>query len=164
MGLEGDPLFPVAWSKGDRPKATVVDSRKDGDDWTVSLRHADGTVREHNALTLAPTQVWEFSDAAFRNVMARERAQHVAVADEPARYRNADAFGEVQRLEKMLESERMRNTEFQNTLISSMNEMANDICRIGDAPFCKVFKKEYENMLARSERGVYGADSLSDSD
>ena len=72
MGLEGDPSFPYA--HGERPEATIMNIERDKSGTQIQLRMANGSTKMVNEFSIAPSEVWEYSDASFARVMDRERA------------------------------------------------------------------------------------------
>jgi hypothetical protein len=166
MGLEGDPANP--WSNSAaRPMATIVDKSSHVDGTSVKLRMDDGTERSVNEYSIAPGDVWEFTDDTFANVMERERAAQ-ARAEEPivpdSAYRGDASVvnemrREIQNLKAELDSEKRLVRSFQNTYIMTMKELANDVMNLdtrGDcASFCRTFSSEYDKMQARAEESIY---------
>lgn len=169
MGLEGDPAFPTAWKNGTRPMATITDVVSEVDGTSVKLRMDDGTQKVVNEYSIAPGDVWEYTDEAFSNVMERERkAQEIAMsrAETPvadASYRGDksivdDLRQEVELLKAQLSEERALTRSFQNTYIMTMKELANDVMKLdtsGSASFCRTFAHEYDKMQARAEQSIY---------
>lgn len=169
MGLEGDPVFPYDGSN--RPTATIESLTPNGNDVTIGLKMSDGTVKSVSMYSVAPTDVWEFTDKSFAQVMARERqAQEKRIVDARAEKpievvqkssSNGDMRQEIASLRAELEAERKLTRNFHNTYIASLHELASDVCKIDNltggknASFCKTFNNEYEKMQSRGELGVY---------
>lgn len=166
MGLEGDPAFPSKYNTS-RPVAKITDVREaNPEEVEVTLSFEDGTERKVNSSTISPYDVWEFDDDTFQKVMKREQTkaedQARAEAQINEKFRgtsDADALRkEVGELKALVEQEREHARSFNNTLIASMREMANDICKLdkknNGAEFCRVFRNEYGKMLARAEGPV----------
>jgi hypothetical protein len=166
MGLEGDPANPWADSAS-RPMATIVDKSSQVDGTSVKLRMDDGTEKTVNEYSIAPGDVWEFTDDSFANVMERERAAQ-ARAEEPivpdSAYRGDGGIvdemrREIQNLKAELDSEKRLIRSFQNTYITTLNELAKDVVGLdakGDcANFCRTFSSEYDKMQARAEDSIY---------
>tara|TARA_B110001450_G_scaffold252416_1_gene274153 strand:- start:297 stop:1046 length:750 start_codon:yes stop_codon:yes gene_type:complete len=166
MGLEGDPANP--WTdSASRPMATIVDKASQVDGTSVKLRMDDGTERTVNEYSIAPGDVWEFTDVSFAKVMERERAAQ-ARAEEPivpdSAYRGDASIvdelrHEIQNLKAELDAEKRSVRSFQNTYIMTMKELANDVMKLdtkGDcANFCRTFSSEYEKMRTRAEESIY---------
>ena len=119
-------------------------------------------------MTLAADQVWEFDDISFQNVLNRQAANVAqSRAESEPEYRGTEDMNiveqlmmEVQGLKQELHAERENNKNFHNTMIASMNELANDIIKVeGDsnrAEFCRVLTDEYSKLMAsRAEDSVY---------
>ena len=171
MGLEGDPKFPSDFKKN-RPMATISNIEVLGDDeYNVKLSMEDGTTKTVNSLSLSARDVWEFSDESFRNVMNREKEKmtraEANIKSSTPEYRgsNNDVMelkNEISQLKSELAAERATSRSFHNTMIASMHELANDICKMdtsGNAEFCKVFRNEYTKMMkARGESSLDNID------
>lgn len=184
MGLEGDPAMP-SFPDG-RPTGTIVDVKSQGDDRIVTIDYSDGTRRTSSSFTIAPQEVWEFSDESFTNVLERERRQQeMAMRKEQAEqerqqrmYRaeesqykavDQDLHAQIAELRSELEAERQLTRNFHNTYIASLHELANDVCKLADksgsmAQFCTTFNSEYNRMVSRSEDGVYRGTARDDED
>ena len=164
MGLEGDPAFPYG---ADRPMATITDVSDGMDGTSVKLRLNDGTVKTVNEYSIAPGDVWEYTDEAFANVMDRERkAQDAQMAraepslgDAVYRGETEDLRKQVQELRAELAEEKRLARSFHNTYIMTMKELASDVLKldsVGDcANFCRTFSNEYDKMKARAEESLY---------
>lgn len=157
LGLVGDPLFPDAYTS-ERPMATIsaVDHHQDGT--TVTLTHGDGRTQVIPPGSLAPNQVWEYTDNAFEKVLQREhdyaaRAEE-AVMPEPPDYRGTDDLRrEVQQLRADLEAERALRQDFNNTYIETLKEFSHDIIGVANGSgvtFATMFSEEYDKMRAES--------------
>ena len=164
-GLEGDPAFPAEWSQN-RPTATItnIDRNSEGIVLTMSSNGETFQVDEH---TIAPKKVWEFTDATFENVLARERAEHSLMQpQEPSvSYRGVeDMRQEISQLRSELEQERSYNRNFHNVYIQSLSEIAKDIMSVEQGTgvnFAKTFEQEYTRM--RAENAMYrGSDDEED--
>lgn len=168
MGLEGDPAFP--FSGRDRPKATIkaVNRAESGID--VTLGFENGQTKVVNSYSIAPGEVWEYTDPSFANVMERERkAAEMRNRSESQVYRgNSSLEEQVASLKAELAAEREHTRNFHNTYIASLHELANDVCKLDTsgklAPFCRTFNKEYEHMLNRSEEAVFRGQAEDDSE
>lgn len=173
MGLEGDPAFP--FKEDSRPSATVtkVSQTEDGNN-TVTLELSDGNIKEVSSYTIAPGDVWEFSDESFANVMERERkmqeekmrAEDAARAEESAYRGTNDLEKQINELRAELEAERQLTRNFHNTYIASLHELANDVCALDPSgkgcQFCRTFNAEYTKMQSRGEKSLYrGSDKES---
>ena len=170
MGLEGDPAFPFK-NAASRPVARVAAINRDATEGTtVTLNLSNGETKKVNEFTIAPPDVWEFTDASFKNVMDRERVkqEREAARAESAMRRSATEYRgdtsnnlqkQVDSLRKALEEERQLTRNFHNTYIASLHELANDVCKLDstgkNAQFCRTFNQEFEKMQARAESGVY---------
>ena len=167
MGLEGDPAFP--FSNQDRPTAIVEDVRHTDNGTTVDLRLPNGDIKSINEYTIAPPDVWEFSDKGFEKVMEREREMYRAEteltrsrpsAPDSVDYRGVDGLKEeIAMLRSELEAERQLTRNFHNTYIATLHELASDVCRLDgngeNAQFCRTFNAEFTKMQARAEGDVY---------
>jgi U3 small nucleolar RNA-associated protein 14 len=164
MGLEGDPKYP--FHNRDRPMATISHITKGDDGIAIELTKNDGTTMLVNEYTQSPSQVWEFSDETFKNVLDREREKQNRA--EQSLYRGNDRTGsseismlrqEVEFLKSSLEDEKTVNRDFHNTYIASLYELSGDICKLDTtgkcANFCRTFNAEYDKMKARAENGLY---------
>ena len=168
MGLEGDPAFPQRFSTN-RPIATVTNIDAAVDGHIVTLTHQDGTKQVVNSQTIAPTEVWEFTDRTFENVLNRERMRaeqsmyNTNVAETPAyRGSNDDLMQEIRRLRNELDAEKQLTRNFHNVYIETLNELTRDVVSLesgNPTKFCKTFGTEYERM--RAESSMYrGAQSV----
>jgi hypothetical protein len=166
MGLEGDPANPWVDSAS-RPMATIIDKSSQVDGTSVKLRMDDGTERTVNEYSIAPGDVWEFTDDSFAKVMERERAAQ-ARAEEPivpdSAYRGEASIvdelrREIQNLKAELDSEKRLTRSFQNTYIMTMKELANDVMKLDTegncADFCRTFSSEYDKMQTRAEESIF---------
>ena len=168
MGLEGDPAFP--YKRDNRPSAVVSNIEKKHGNIEVTLTMSDGTKKTVGEYTISPSEVWEFTDSSFAKVMERERRQQetqLAKQQEHAEsrmqtYRGNSASSlheEVAMLRAELESERQLTRNFHNTYITSLHELASDVCKLDStgkcAAFCRTFNAEYEKMQSRAEQSVY---------
>ena len=165
MGLQGDPSYPFG---AERPTAKITSLTDRNDDTLVGLEFADGSRAEYSTLSLAGDQVWEFDDASFQQVLNRQAANVAeARAESEPEYRGTEDMNlveqlmmEVQGLKQELHAERENNKNFHNTMIASMNELANDILKVDSdsnrAEFCRVLTDEYSKlMVSRAEDSVY---------
>jgi hypothetical protein len=175
MGLEGDPVFP--YYSAPRPIARVVNVSDDADP-TVTLSLNDGSQKVVNSYTIAPNDVFEFTDESFANVLERERKQQEEMMREQqalhskqqeqqelsraesSTYRSTSSLEtQIASLRAELDAERQLTRNFHNTYIASLHELANDVCKLdvsGNlAQFCRTFNDEYSRMQSRAEHGVY---------
>jgi len=164
LGLQGDPAFP--FSNKNRPSAIIEEVRQSKNGTMVDLRLDDGSRKSINEFTIAPGDVWEFSDKGFEKVMDRERAQYRSEAAlnekkiEKVDYRGVEDLREqVAALRSELQAERQLTRNFHNTYIATLHELANDVCSLdskGDgAQFCRTFNSEFTKMQSRAEDGLY---------
>lgn len=165
MGLEGDPAFP--YSYGNRPYGTVVEVYDVHGEPTLTLECSDGSRKSVNSYTISPTDVWEFTDQSFSNVLERERVQQEALSNNRAeshfsdeKYRGGQNLeDQVAQLRAELETERQLTRNFHNTYIASLHELANDVCKLdttgNHANFCRTFNDEYKKMQSRGEQSLY---------
>lgn len=178
MGLEGDPLYPKKYNMN-RPEATIEHIDYRDNDALVTLKMSDGSLEKVSSMTLAADQVWEFTDDSFRNVMDRQKKQNspepeyrgsqddeismlkkeIAELKSNVLYRGSndlvsDLQSEVDSLKKLMSEEKETNRNFHNTMIASLNEMANDICKLdSNADFCKVLNTEYTKLMKSRAEG-----------
>lgn len=165
FGLEGDPSFPEKYNEN-RPtgQITSIEAEND-DDVLVTVKMSNGNTKKISSTTISPYDVWEFDDGSFQNVMARESRKAAARAEaEEYRGTKEDEASvstlkeEILKLSSELKAEKEYSRNFHNTLIASMQEMANDICKLDSknegAEFCRVFRTEYTKMLNRAEKSV----------
>tara|TARA_B100001741_G_scaffold15422_1_gene11726 strand:- start:973 stop:1698 length:726 start_codon:yes stop_codon:yes gene_type:complete len=186
LGLEGDPLFPSSFSAS-RPSGTITSIEERANDHLIGMQLQDGSNVKYSSMTLAADQVWEFTDDTFQNVMQRQKEIHraespVEVAPESAPQETAQPeyrgtsddmqslMNEISALKQQLSVERENNKNFHNTMIASMNEMANDICKLdssgNNAEFCRTLTSSYGKLMeARAEEQLYrGKNEESDED
>lgn len=157
MGLEGDPAFPQRFNTN-RPVATVSNIEKGTDGHIITFTHRDGTEQTINSQTIAPTEVWEFTDRTFENVLNRERMRAEATMYDPPEapeYRGSTdgLIEEIRRLRSELEAEKQLTRNFHNVYIETLNELTRDVVSLesgGSTKFCKTFGNEYERMRAES--------------
>ena len=185
MGLDGDPAFP--YPNGNRVTGQITDVQNINGDNHVTIQCSDGNVKTVNSFTIAPGEVWEFSDESFASVLERERreqemtmrANSEVMMGEEKRMNRAeesqykaidhDLQTQIAELRAELESERQLTRNFHNTYIASLHELANDVCKIADksgtmAQFCNTFNTEYSRMVSRAENGVYRGTTNDDDD
>lgn len=170
LGLEGDPAFPYG---EDRPVGTVTRTKSLEDGSTsVRVRMNTGQSVTLQPNTVDPKQVWEFTDDSFQKVLAR------SVQPEPERpeqtYRGTtnevDSLRqELDMIKAQMHAEAQEVRKFNNTLISTLNEISQDVCKTNsDANFCKVFATEYRSMMendaAPASESKYFDSDFSDSD
>lgn len=166
LGLEGDPAFPFKASN--RPTATIERVNHTEAGTEVTLKMADGSTRHVSEYSIAPNEVWEYSDAAFASVMERERkangdrmsaSRAEQAISEPAFRGDNHLKREVAQLRAELQAERDLTQNFHNTYIASLHELAQDVCKLDTtgkhANFCRTFNSEYRKMQSRAEEGVY---------
>lgn len=161
MGLQGDPCYPDTFLT-DRPTAIIQNvDLSNPEEAFVTLQTNRGETMKLSSLTLKPQHVWEFTDKAFRGVLDRENALATSRAEDkqPVRNANEDVLRqEIQELRAELTTQRENSKNFQNTIIASMKEMANDILKIDSnqnrAEFSKVFSTEYTKMENRAEASI----------
>jgi hypothetical protein len=161
LGLEGDPSFPVKYRGDARPTATIVDKEEQDDELHITLKMSDGTTKRVSSWTISPYDVWEYTDAAFRDVMEREtRKQEAINRAEASTFRGVEKVEEkgdtkelIKQLRAEIDAERSNMRSFQNTIITSLQEMAGDILNIDKAvgggnraEFSTIFRKEYAKM------------------
>ena len=172
MGLEGDPAFPQRYNTN-RPVATVSNIDKSADGHVITFTHKDGTEQIINSQTIAPTEVWEFTDRTFENVLNRERMRaEQSMYDIPeTEYRGGtdDLIQEIRRLRNELEAEKQLTRNFHNVYIETLNELTRDMVSLesgGSTKFCKTFGNEYERMRAESSmyRGAQSYESEEEDD
>lgn len=161
MGLEGDPCFPESF-KNERPTATVKDvDVSNPEEIFVTLMRSDGKEQKVSSLTLRPTDVWEFTDQAFRGVLEREQENIKSSSPdvEEKIYKGSNSLEqEIEELRAELAAEKTNTRNFQNTIIASMKEMAADILKLDGeqnrCEFSKVLSMEYDKMTNRAEASV----------
>ena len=163
MGLQGDPCFPQEYLS-ERPTA-IIDNvdLSNPEEAFVTLKTNRGEEKTISSLSLKPNDVWEFTDKAFRGVLDREnalatsRAESMQTVSQPQNDENT-LRQEIRELRAELTAERENSRNFQNTIIASMKEMANDILKIdanqNRAEFSKVFSSEYTKMENRAEAAI----------
>ena len=163
MGLEGEPCFP--YQDRDRPTAVIQSIEKAPNNTSISLKMADGTTKTVDKYNIAPDCVWEFSEKSFEKVMERERVAAEKRAEAKIKpvtteYRGSTSGGEVDMLRAELSAAQKKMQDFHNVYIATLNELVCDVCKLDTSnttEFCQVFKKQYEEMINRSEskfRGV----------
>lgn len=164
LGLEGDPNFPYRGSS--RPTAIVTGVRHEADGPNVTLRTADGRETQVNQYTIAPKDVFEYTDDSFANVMERERARQMTEmatsrAETPA-YRGSEMSAmqeQLQALRTELTKERELTRSFHQTYLAGLKELTNDMCELDPTGkacrFSRTYNIEYDKMRARAESQVY---------
>lgn len=183
-GLVGDPLYREATRfVGNIEKI----QQGEGEEKLISIRDsASGQVKTFSSQSIKPNEVWEFTDSGFKNVLERERRAQEMRAESELKAENAkkdyrglfgkssqdkvidDLRAELSLLKTKMEEDRKTTQSFNNTVISSMHEMASDICKLDvtgeKAEFCKIFNTQFDEMKRmRSEssfRGKSRADSV----
>lgn len=160
MGLEGDPKFP--YNPANRPLATVSHITQGQNGTELTLRKSDGSSLTVNEYTMSPTDVWEFTDKAFSNVLERERAKQTR--SEQSLYRGSTddistLRAEVSTLRQELAQEKRTTKDFHTTFLASLYELSGDVCKMDTsgkhAQFCRTFSTEYDKMKARAEGALY---------
>ena len=170
FGLEGDPMFPYA--DGERPKGVIQNVTNTPQGRLVEVQTDTGDIKNISEYTIAPTDVWEFTEDSFARVMAREQQAYraeSAVVSENTPDESAALREEIASLRAEIAAEREVTKNFHNTYIASLNELASDVCRLDSsgtaASFCRQFTREFTEMQNRAEKGLYrGAENESDVD
>jgi len=163
MGLEGDPSFP--FTDSNRLTATIskVDHSDSGPEITLDM--SNGRQKTVNQYTIAPGEVFEYTDKSFSDVLDRERTKHMAVTEsrsESPVYRGSDLSElkqEISQLRSELQAERDLTRSFHQTYLAGLKELTNDVCQLDSSgtacQFCRTFNAEYDKMRARAEEGTY---------
>lgn len=160
LGLEGDPSFPAKYRGDARPTATIVDKEELDDELHLTLKLSDGSTKRVSSSTISPYEVWEYTDTAFRDVMERETRKQEAINRAEASFRGVEEKEEegntkalISQLRAEIDTERSNMRSFQNTIITSLQEMAGDILKVDKAvgggnraEFSTIFRKEYNKM------------------
>lgn len=161
LGLEGDPMFPAKYNEN-RPKGTVMKVKQLDGGASIRVRMDNGNTVTLKPGELDPQKVWEFSDESFQRVLERSLQPEPTPEQEmePPNYRSSfvsemGSMSEVQQLRQELamlksqyENDQMEARQFNNTLIATMNEVAQDVCAVNsNAGFCNVFANEYRSMM-----------------
>ena len=136
-----------------------MDKEEVNDELHLTLKMSDGSTKRVSSLTISPYDVWEYTDEAFRGVMERETRKQEAINRAEASFRGVEEEkeGGTKRLLKQLRADidagRSNMDSFQNTVITSLQEMAGDIVKIDKvlgggnrAEFSTIFRKEYARM------------------
>lgn len=179
LGLEGDPEFPKAF-ENDRPVGIVqkVKSLDDGETTSLRVQLQDGSTVDIMPHSIDPTRVWEFTNRSFQNVLRRSIEENAPemLGNEEATYRGAAEGDDMMSLRAQMndmkvefEREMKETRAFNNTLIATLHEMANDVCKMsaqnGDkSGFCSIFANEYEKMMGESSNSKVFESDFSDSD
>lgn len=149
LGLEGDPNFPYDMS--DRPEGRVVNVKNNNGLVDLSVELSNGKTVQLNAGSIAPDQVWEFTEDSFRDVLERniKVSNNVEPVSEPSD--NLSAYrgsNELSELREMLQNQIRENNEFNQTLVKTLNEIAKDVVSLNpEAKFCSVFASEYRGVM-----------------
>lgn len=165
MGLEGDPKFPYT-NPNERLSATIKDITRKSTGTEIQLKLSDGTSKTVNEYSIAPADVWEYSDQGFQKVFERERKK---VQSENMRSSRAEATlaepgskslqAQIAQLRSELETERQMTRNFHTTYVASLHELASDVCKLDTsgkhASFCRTFNEEYDKMQSRGEKSLY---------
>ena len=164
MGLQGDPCFPERFNS-ERPVATITNVDTSNPKETIVTLSQNGKEEKCSSLTLRPDKVWEYTDKAFRGVLSREQPsipQAESGMNNTYRGNTSEVDNlrnEVKRLNAQLSETTINQENFQNTLISSLKEMASDIVKLDKtqiADFSRVFSNEYRKMENRAEASFRG--------
>ena len=165
MGLEGDPLFPSNY-KDDRPVATIEGVEKQDEEYLVSLRMQDGSVKRVSSMSLSPTDSWEYTDASFERVMEREKVKQEERHRAEATFRGARAENatsehyrgtsaalgrDIESLQTELQEERNRGQVFRNAIVEAMGALAEDVKKLdrnGKCEFCDTLTAQLETKRA----------------
>lgn len=177
FGLEGDPAFPKDFENA-RPTGSIIRTKNTEHGKAFKVKMSTGKVVSVAPNSFDPQHVWEFTDESFQKVLERsmknsevEEAEEAEAEPVPS-YRGSndseieELRREVQEMRRSFDDEIAESRAFNNTLIATMNEMANDICKSNaDAEFCKVFTSEYRSMIgSENEKGTSESPSPFDSD
>lgn len=149
LGLEGDPNFPYEMSE--RPEGVVRNVSNTNGLVDLSVELNNGDLVKLSAGSIAPDQVWEFTEDSFRNVLERNIKVSSTVesaatpVDDLSAYRGSN---DVSELKAMLETQIKENNEFNQTLVKTLNEIAKDVVSLNpEAKFCSVFASEYRGVM-----------------
>ena len=175
MGLEGDRAFPFSASA--RPTAVIYSIQHGSDGKSVTLQMKDRSLKTVNEHTISPTELFEFTDDSFQNVLKREKENtmqqyRAEKALEEPRYAGIDELqslrNELKELSATMESERQLNRNFHNTYIMTMKQVTDDLIGLdpkGDGvKFCRTFNQEYMKMEDRAEEAVFRGSGSSAND
>lgn len=157
FGLEGDPLFPESF-KANRPTGVVQKVKSNGspENSTIRVKMSNGQTKDIPYGSVNPETLWEFSDDTFQEVLKRSIDRNMPESPD---YRGVSAEvnevnalrAELNALKGSMEQERSESQNFNNALIATLHEMATDVCKNQDAPFCKVFNTEYSKMMSTDQ-------------
>lgn len=156
MGLEGDPLFPKRFLTN-RPEATITSVTERENDHLIGLTYENGETQKVSSMSLASDEVWEYSDATFRNVMERQKAEQFKEPSYKGTSEIEQLRSEMSEMKRRMEEQITNSKNFHNTMIASLNEMASDICRLdstgANTEFCRVLHNEYSKMTDSRAEG-----------
>lgn len=162
LGLQGDPSFPFEMNARPTAKVAQVQTTESGPQVTLQL--SDGREKTVNKYTIAPGDVFEYTDASFTNVLARVRAKQTSIASpkETPMYRGvdlADLREEITQLRSELHTERELTRSFHQIYLAGLKELTNDVCELdpsgNNCKFCRTYALEYDKMQSRAEEGLY---------
>lgn len=147
LGLDGDPLFPEEWNTH-RPYGVVTQVKNTDEGASLRVQLNSGETVTLPSYSLDPEKVWEFTDRSFENVLERQ--------SDDVTYRSASPEADLQREIDELKINKMQQEQFNETLLSTLNEMARDYCKLAaasgeEAGFCNVFTTEYAKMMGPKE-------------
>lgn len=176
LGLEGDPLFPEKFNDY-RPKGTVEKVKQLDGGASIKVLMENGQKVTLTPGELDPQKVWEFSDDSFQKVLQRSVKQNEPNLETDYRGSNNNpeyrsSSDEIQQLRQELsmlksqyENDQIEARQFNNTLIATMNEVAQDVCAANpQAGFCNVFTGEYRSMFKNDQNTNATTEKMFDSE
>lgn len=177
LGLEGDPLYPEKYNDY-RPKGVVTKVKQLDGGASIKVQMENGSKVTLAPGELDPQKVWEFSDDSFQKVLQRSIPQEQSNF-ESNDYRGSEnvdfksSSSDIQQLKQELamlksqyETDQIEARQFNNTLIATMNEVAQDVCASNpNAGFCNIFTGEYRSMFKGGDNSTtMKEDKMFDSD
>jgi hypothetical protein len=165
MGLEGDPCQPANYRGTNRPVSVIsnIVPGKSPGEFMISMHPKNDAknVQTFSSSTINQHELWEFTDPSFEKVLAREQMKSNRAESSMAPHSNPAS--EMQRLRSELSAHQAEAKVFNNTIIQTMSELANDIVKLdkaGDAQFARTFRSEYSKLHRSEDSNLYrGADN-----
>jgi len=172
LGLVGDPEFPYAY-RGSRPTGIIEQIKKENDATIVSARMEDGQLMNLPSTSIGAYNTWEFTEKGFNQVLQREEEKAArsesSISSTVPGYRGANMEDlssieeRLKNIEQTLRKFEMTQSTFRSTVVSTFNEVANDVDRLSksqglDTKFCGTLVGRYQDLMkARSESSFRGS-------
>lgn len=159
LGIDGDDQMPAKYrGSGSRPEGTIIRIKDEGTERsTLRVRMDNGHVTDLHSYSLAGDRVWEFTDDAWPNVLARNNPQ--AATESKFRGSGGDS-NELATMSRQLHEMQQKfdrtvaeQQSFSHALVDSIAQITGEIQQTNpNAKFSKVFQEEYRGMSKQMKK------------